>query len=105
VPLAVSSAKRSPTLPDVPTTLEAGYKDSDFIYWNGMLVPAKTPRPIVDRLHSECTKVLALPDVQQKLNAQGVEPAPMTPSEMDAMIRREIALNIKIAKEAGLKFN
>jgi tripartite-type tricarboxylate transporter receptor subunit TctC len=70
-----------------------------------MLVPAKTPRPIVDRLHSECTKVLALPDVQQKLNAQGVEPAPMTPSEMDAMIRREIALNIKIAKEAGLKFN
>ena len=45
VPLAVSSAKRSPTLPDLPTTLEAGYKDSDFNYWNGMLVPAKTPQP------------------------------------------------------------
>ena len=105
VPLAVSSAKRSPTLPDVPTTLEAGYKDSDFNYWNGMLVPAKTPRPIVDRLRAETTKVMAFPDVQQKLKVQGVEPAPLTPSEMDAMIRREIALNIKIAKEAGLKFN
>jgi tripartite-type tricarboxylate transporter receptor subunit TctC len=46
VPLAVSSAKRSPTLPDLPTTLEAGYKDSDFNYWNGMLVPAKTPRSV-----------------------------------------------------------
>jgi len=105
VPLAVSSAKRSPSLPDVLTTLEAGYKDSDFIYWNGMLVPAKTPRPIVDRLYTETTKVLALPDVQQKLKVQGVEPEPLTPAEMDAMIRREIALNLKIAKEAGLKFN
>ena len=105
IPLAVSSAKRSPTLPDIPTTLEAGYKESDFNYWNGLLVPAKTPRPIVERLYAETTKVLALPDVQQKLKVQGVEPAPMTPSEMDAMIRREIALNIRIAKEAGLKFN
>jgi tripartite-type tricarboxylate transporter receptor subunit TctC len=105
LPLAVSSAKRSPTLPDLPTTLEAGFKDSDFNYWNGMLVPAKTPRPIVDRLHAETTKALALPDVRAKLAAQGVEPAPLTPPEMDAMIAREIALNLKIAKAAGLKFN
>jgi tripartite-type tricarboxylate transporter receptor subunit TctC len=105
VPLAVSSAKRSPTLPDLPTTLEAGYKDSDFNYWNGMLVPAKTPSPIIERLFAETTKVLALPEVQEKLSAQGVEPAPLTPTEIDAMIRREIALNLKIAKEAGLKFN
>ncbi|MFZ0624811.1 MAG: tripartite tricarboxylate transporter substrate-binding protein [Pseudolabrys sp.] len=105
VPLAVSSAKRSPALPNIPTTLEAGYKDSDFNYWNGMLVPAKTPRPIVERLYAETTKALALPEVQQKLTVQGVEPAPLTPDEMDAMIRREIALNLKIAKEAGLKFN
>ncbi len=105
VPLAVSSAKRSPTLPDLPTTLEAGFKDSDFNYWNGILVPAKTPRPIVDRLHAETTKVLALPEVQAKLAAQGVEPAPLTPAEMDAMIAREIAVNLRIVKEAGLKFN
>ena len=103
--LAVSSPKRSPTLPDVPTTLELGYKDSDYNFWNGMLVPVKTPKPIVERLHAEVTKALALPDVQQKLKVQGVEPNPLTPSEMDAMIRREIALNLKIAKAAGLKFN
>jgi tripartite-type tricarboxylate transporter receptor subunit TctC len=105
VPLAVSSEKRSPTLPDVPTTLEAGYQDSAFNYWNGLLVPAKTPRPIVDRLHAETTKALALPEVQAKLAVQGVEPAPLSPTEMDAMIAREIALNLKIAKAAGLKFN
>ena len=103
--LAVSSAKRSPALPDIPTTLEAGFKDSDFNYWNGMLVPAKTPRAIVDRLYAETTKALALPDVQSKLQTQGVEPAPLTPTEMDAMIKREIDLNLKIAQAAGLKFN
>ena len=105
LPLAVSSSKRSPTLPELPTTLEAGFKDSDFNYWTGMLVPAKTPRPIVDRLHAETTKALALPEVQSKLAAQGVEPAPLTPPEMDAMIAREIALNLRIVKAAGLKFN
>jgi tripartite-type tricarboxylate transporter receptor subunit TctC len=103
--LAVSSAKRSPALPDVPTTLEAGYKDSDFNYWNGLLVPAKTPRVIIDRLAAEVTKALALPEVQSKLLTQGVEPAPLTPTELDAMIKREIDLNIKIAQAAGLKFN
>ncbi len=105
VPLAVSSAKRSPSLPDVPTTLEAGYKNSDYNYWTGMLVPSKTPRDIVNRLHSETTKALALPDVQEKLAKQGVEPAPLSPAEMDAMNLREINLNIEIAKAAGLKFN
>ena len=70
-----------------------------------MLVPAKTPRAVVERLYAETAKALALPEVQQKLAAQGVEPAPYTPTEMDAMIRREIALNLKIAKKAGLKFN
>src|SRR5262245_55699839 len=105
VPLAVSSARRSPTLPDLPTTLEAGYKDSDFNYWNGMLVPAETPPAIIDRLHSETTKALALPEVHQKLAVRGVDTGPTTPGEIDAMIGREIALNLKIAKEAGLTFN
>jgi tripartite-type tricarboxylate transporter receptor subunit TctC len=105
VPLAVSMNKRSAALPDVPTTIELGYADSDYVFWNGMLVPAKTPRPIVDRLHDEVEKVLALPDVQTKLKAQGVEPMPMTPQQIDAMISREIGQNIKLAKAAGLKFN
>jgi tripartite-type tricarboxylate transporter receptor subunit TctC len=105
LPLVVTSTKRSPTLPDVPTSLEAGYKDSDFNYWNGLLAPVKTPRPIIERLHAEVTKALALPDVQNKLAVQGVEPSPLSPAEMDEMIKREIALNLKIAKAAGLKFN
>lgn len=105
VALAVSSAKRSPSMPDVPTTVEEGFANSDYNFWNGLLAPAKTPRSIIDHLHAEVTKVLALPDIQQKLNAQGVEPSPLTPTEMDAMNAREIELNIKIAKAAGLKFN
>jgi tripartite-type tricarboxylate transporter receptor subunit TctC len=104
-PLVVSSRKRSPFLPDVMTSLEAGYKDSDFNFWNGMLAPAKTPRPIIERLHAEVTKVLAMPEVQQKLGIQGVEPSPVTPEELDAQIRDEIAANVKMAKDAGLTFN
>jgi tripartite-type tricarboxylate transporter receptor subunit TctC len=103
--LAVSSAKRSPSLADIPTTIEEGYQNSDYNYWTGLLVPSKTPRPIVDTLHAEVTKSLAIAETQTKLAAQGVEPNPMTPTEMDAMNKREIDLNLKIAKEAGLKFN
>ncbi|MFZ3227260.1 MAG: tripartite tricarboxylate transporter substrate binding protein, partial [Xanthobacteraceae bacterium] len=96
--LAVSMPKRSPALPDVPTTIELGYADSDYVFWNGILAPAKTPRPIVDRLHDEVQKALALPDVQAKLGAQGVEPMPLRPREIDAMIAKEIVENIKLAK-------
>ena len=103
--LAVSMPKRSPALPDVPTTIELGYANSDYVFWNGILAPAKTPRPIVDRLHDEVQKALALPDVQAKLGAQGVEPMPLRPREIDAMIAKEIVENIKLAKAAGLKFN
>jgi len=105
LPLAVSTAKRSPTLPDVPTTLEAGFKDSDYTFWNGMLSPAKTPHAIVEKLHAETMKALALPEVQAKLAPQGVEPLPLMPAEFDAMIAKEIASNLALVKAAGLKFN
>jgi len=105
LPLAVSTPKRSSALPNVPTTIEAGFPDSDYTFWNGMLVPAKTPKAIVDRLHQECVKVLALPAVQAKFKPQGIEPMPMTPSEFDAFIRKEIDTNMKLVKAAGLKFN
>jgi tripartite-type tricarboxylate transporter receptor subunit TctC len=103
--LAVSTRKRSSALPDVPTTLEAGYPDSEYTYWNGMLVPAKTPRAIVDRLHAETEKVLKQPAVIEKFKAQGIEPLPLTPKEFDAMIAKEIQINIALVKAAGLKFN
>jgi tripartite-type tricarboxylate transporter receptor subunit TctC len=105
VPLAVSSAARSAALPNVPTTLEAGLKDSDYNYWLGLLVPAKTPRPIIDRLYAETQKALASPAVQAKFKPQGIEPLKMTSAEFDAMIKREVAANIALAKAAKLKFN
>ena len=105
LPLAVSTLRRSAALPDVPTTTEAGFPDSDYNFWNGLLVPAKTPRPIIDRLHAKVQKALALPEVQAKLAPQGVEPLPLSPQEFDALIAKEIVSNVKLAQAAGLKFN
>src|ERR671918_401254 len=75
--LAVSTLKRSSALPDVPTTIEAGYPNSDYTFWNGMLVPAKTPRHIVERLHEETMKVLRQPGVIDGFKPQGIEPMPL----------------------------
>jgi tripartite-type tricarboxylate transporter receptor subunit TctC len=105
LPLAVITKKRSPSLPDVVTSIEAGYKDSDFNFWNGLLVPAKTPRSIIDRLYTEMTMVLAMPEVQKKLDIQGVEPSPVTPAEFDAQMREEITVNLNVAKQAGVVYN
>ena len=105
LPLAVSTRTRSSALPDVPTTIEAGYPDSDYTFWNGMLAPAKTPRAIVNRLHAEMQKVLREPAVIEKLKLQGVEPMPLTPAEFDALIAKEIQSNIALVKAAGLKFS
>lgn len=105
LPLAVSTMRRSPALPDVPTTTEAGFPNSDYTFWNGLLVPAKTPRPIVDRLHEEVAFALTQPTVKAKFAPQGVDPLPLSPKEFDAMIAKEIASNIELARAAGLKFN
>ena len=105
VALAVSTPTRSKTLPDVPTTIEAGLPDSDYVYWMGMFAPAKTPTAIVERLRSETEKALKNPNVLEKFAAQGIEPMPMTPAQFDALIKKEIETNIALVKAAGLKFN
>jgi tripartite-type tricarboxylate transporter receptor subunit TctC len=105
VPLVVSTRVRSLALPDVPTVTEAGYPDATYTFWNGLLAPAKTPKPIVERLHAEVVKALATPQVKERLAATGNEPMEMTPAEFDAMIRSDIAANIALAKAANLKFN
>jgi tripartite-type tricarboxylate transporter receptor subunit TctC len=101
----VSTVKRSSALPDVPTTIEAGYPNSDFSFWNGLLVPAKTPRSIVTRLHAETQKVLRSPAVVEKFKPLAMEPMPLAPAEFDALIKKEIENNIALAKAVGLKFN
>ncbi len=103
--LAVTTQKRSAALPEVATTLELGFADSDYTFWNGFLAPAQTPKAIVERLHGEISKILSDPAVQDKLKVQGLEPLPLSPSEFDALMRREIASNLALAKAAGLKFN
>ena len=105
VPLAVSTTKRSSALPDVPTTIEAGLPDSDYTYWMGLFVPAKTPDAIVTRLRGETEKALKNPNLVEKFAQQGIEPMPMSSADFDALIRKEIQSNIALVKAAGLKFN
>jgi tripartite-type tricarboxylate transporter receptor subunit TctC len=92
-------------LPEVPTTLEAGYPNSDYALWLGVFVPVKTPRAIVDRLHQESVKALQTPALREKLAGLDVEPMPMTPAEFDAFIRDDIVAQAALAKAAGLKAN
>jgi tripartite-type tricarboxylate transporter receptor subunit TctC len=101
--LAVSTAQRSQTLPQVPTTVEAGVVGSDYVFWVGMLVPSATPASIVKRLHDEVIKALAQADVKDELNRLGAEPMPMTPDAFNAFIKTEMDSAAKIAKAAGLK--
>ena len=86
----VSTPKRVADLPDVPTPVEIGLKDADSAIWFGVFVPAKTPREIVDKLHAAGEKVLADPAMQASLKKLGIEPMPMTPAEMDDLVKREI---------------
>ena len=87
--LAVSTAKRSSALPDVPTVAEAGLPGFVFDFWIGLLAPAKTPRPIVNKLNAEVRKVLTQPDVLERLSKLGAEPMPMTPERFDSYIKEE----------------
>jgi tripartite-type tricarboxylate transporter receptor subunit TctC len=105
VALAVSTPKRTSALPDVPTTTEAGYKNSDYTFWNGFFAPAKTPRPIVERLAQETQKALNAPGIKEKLAQQGIDPMPITPADFDAQIKREIDAIVALTKAANLKFN
>jgi tripartite-type tricarboxylate transporter receptor subunit TctC len=105
VALVTNGTTRAPELPEVPTTLEAGYPNADFSIWIGMMAPAQTPRSIVDRLNAETIKAINVPATQQRLAKAGIAPLIMTPSEFDARIKAEIASNIAVAKAAGIKPN
>ena len=101
--IAVGSPRRSSALPDVPTTLEAGVPNSDYNFWIGMMVPAKTPKPVVDRLYAETAKALASAEMKKRYADLGADPMNMKPEQFDAYIRREIADNQALVKAAGIK--
>ncbi len=99
--LAVSTAQRSSALPDVPTVAEAGVPGFVFDFWIGLLAPTKTPRDVVAKLHDEVTRVLAQPDVKERMARLGGEAMPMTPERFDAFIRQEHATLSVVMKDVA----
>ena len=103
VALAVSTAQRSPALPNVPTTLEAGVPNSDYTLWVGLIVPSATPAPIVKRLHDEAVKAVNSPEAKARLASLGADPFTMEPAAFNAYIKTEMDAAAIIAKTANLK--
>ena len=102
-PLAVSSARRLAAMPDLPTAMEAGVKGFELNTWYGLLAPAATPRAIVDKWGAEMAKVLAMPDIREKLSSQGMEPFISTPDQFTALIKAEHAKFARIIKTGNIK--
>jgi tripartite-type tricarboxylate transporter receptor subunit TctC len=101
--LATTGSRRSTVLPDVPTVSEAGVPGYDATIWLGLMAPAGTPKPLVDRLNAEVGKVLARPDLRQAWAQQGAEPMTMSPAEFDAFLRADIDKWANVVKVSGAK--
>ena len=101
--LLVSSDKRVAELPDVPTPAEIRLKNADSAIWFGVFMPAKTPRDIVEKFHDAGAKLLAEPGMQASLKQLGVAPLPMSPAEIDDLVKRETSGNLELIKAAGIK--
>ncbi|MGA2892532.1 MAG: tripartite tricarboxylate transporter substrate-binding protein [Xanthobacteraceae bacterium] len=100
--LAVSTPRRAPALPDVPTIVEAGYPNADYLFWGGLSAPVKTPRSIVDKLNGEVGKALALPAMQEKLQRLGVQPESMSQPEFATFFQNDVAAMIKLGAAAHI---
>jgi tripartite-type tricarboxylate transporter receptor subunit TctC len=101
--LAVTTLDRSPVMPDIPTVAESGFPGFEAIQWHSIIMPARTPRPIVDRLHGELVKILKQPDVIERFHGQGVKPVGSTPEQLAALIKAEIPMYAKLVKQIGLE--
>lgn len=101
--LAVTTGKRSPVLPEVPTMAESGFPGQESDTLQGMLVPAGTPAAVVRRLHADVVKVLAQPDTRERISALGFDIIASSPQEFAAQIKTEVAKWTKVVKEAGIK--
>ena len=103
--LVVSALQRTPLMKDLPTTEEAGYPNSAYNFWVGALVSAKTPRPLVERLHKEITTLVQSPEISAQIRKLGAEPLAMSIAEFDAMIKKELVENADLIKKANIKPN
>ena len=100
-PIAVTTAKRSPELPDIPTIAEAGVPGYEAMSWFGLFAPAATPKPVLDRLNAALVKVLNQPDVKKKIAEQGGDVVAETPEQFAAFIKAETAKWGKVVKDSG----
>lgn len=103
--LGVTALRRAPALPDIPTFAEAGFADLEAGSWYGVLAPAGTPRDIIAKLHAEISRILALPDVRQRLAAEGAEPIGNTPEQFAEQIRGDAARWAKVARQAKVRID
>ncbi len=101
--IAVTGATRSPIAPDIPTVIESGLPGFDVSTWFGVVAPAKTPKPVIDKLNGEIARILKIPDVRERLLVQGAEPVGNTPEEFDRMIRFELKRCAELIKLAGIQ--
>lgn len=101
--LAVTSTTRSSAVPDVPTAAESGLPAFETSSWHGILVPAKTPRAIITRLHGELVRVLNLPEVRERLTTQGLNIVASTPQAFAAYIKSETIKYARVIRQAGIK--
>ena len=101
-PVAMTTAKRSLAMPELPTIAESGVPGYEASTWYGLLLPARTPAPIVGRLHAETVKALAVPELRERLVGQGFEPVGGTPAGFAAYIQSEIVKWGKVIKAAGI---
>ena len=101
--LAAASEKRSRVLPQVPTFVESGLPGYHASSWHGLFAPAGTPRDIVNRLHAEVVNIVKLPEITERLNAQGVEPVADSPAEFTEFVKAEIARWARVAKLAKIR--
>lgn len=101
--LAVANAKRSSSVPDVPTFAEAGIKEMEFSTWFALMAPAGIPKDVVTRLNTEITKAVKSPEMQQTFASQGTDPATATPEELNAFVKSELVKYGKAIKDLGIR--
>jgi tripartite-type tricarboxylate transporter receptor subunit TctC len=101
--LAVTGKARSSLFPETPTVIESGIADFDVDQWYGILVPARTPRPVIARLQAEFSKAMQVPEIRERLIGLGVEPVGSTPEQFDAYMRSEITKWEKVVKASGAR--
>ena len=103
--LAVGTDKRSPVLPNVPTTIEAGVPNSSYIFWVGIFAPSKTPRKIIDQMNQDIIKIMKEPQIVLQLNKLGAEPILMSPQKFDQMVKTEMDSAAILVKESKMVVN